>query len=312
MAVMFSSPTNTWTPDLPGKTAASTGQTIDYSGGVTSYPTTGGSVVMDDQGRYWYMSSDPRYGYALIAQGYGPGETPPGTSDQTPPPAAGPPPSGGDGGGGGGFGDIPAGSLTERYGGTFTPPPPVNLGGPAGIPYVPQTPVFSHPQYTPPPAFNFPQFNLPNWEEVLQDPGYVFRLGQGKQALEQSAAARGVLNSGGTLGDVLKFGQDYATQEYGNVFQRDLQKYLTNRDTALQTYGTNYGSQYMDPYKLNYQAAQDEFAPQMTAYQTQAQAGQRQNELDYSNAWQRYLQDYNQFRNWQNDTWDKVSFAAGA
>jgi len=177
----------------------------------------------------------------------------------------------------------------------------VDLGGPAGIPYIPPTPQFNPPAYTPPPAFSYEDFQLPNWDEVTQDPGYQFRMNQGQQALQQSAAARGVLNGGGTLKDVLQYGQDYASQEYGNVVNRDLTKYLTNRDTALSKYNTNYGTQYVDPYKFNYQSALDQFAPQMTAYQTQAAAGSRQNELNYANAWQRYLQDYTKFRDWVGD-----------
>ena len=52
------------------------------------------------------------------------------------------------------------------------------------------------------------------------DPGYQFRLGQGLGAVEASAAARGGLNSGATMRDMLKFGQDYGSAEFGNVFNR--------------------------------------------------------------------------------------------
>jgi hypothetical protein len=53
-----------------------------------------------------------------------------------------------------------------------------------------------------------------------QDPGYAFRQSEGMRALERSAAARGNLLSGGTLRGIQRFGQDLASQEYGNAFNR--------------------------------------------------------------------------------------------
>jgi hypothetical protein len=62
------------------------------------------------------------------------------------------------------------------------------------------------------------------------DPGYQFRMSEGLKALERSAASRGILQSGGTLKDITRFGQDAASQEYQNAFQR----YLTERQARLQ------------------------------------------------------------------------------
>jgi hypothetical protein len=52
------------------------------------------------------------------------------------------------------------------------------------------------------------------------DPSYGFRLSEGLKALERSAAARGGLMSGGTGKALQRYGQDMASQEYGNAFQR--------------------------------------------------------------------------------------------
>ena len=52
------------------------------------------------------------------------------------------------------------------------------------------------------------------------DPGYGFRLSEGLRALERSAAARGGLMSGGTGKALQRYGQNLASQEYGNAFQR--------------------------------------------------------------------------------------------
>lgn len=74
-------------------------------------------------------------------------------------------------------------------------------------------------QYTP---FGMPQFQA--------DPGYQFRMSEGLKALERSAASRGILSSGQTLKDITRFGQDTASQEYQNAFQR----YLLERQQRLQ------------------------------------------------------------------------------
>lgn len=52
------------------------------------------------------------------------------------------------------------------------------------------------------------------------DPGYQFALDQGSQALQRSAAARGILNSGATAKALTDYGQGMAAQQYGNYFNR--------------------------------------------------------------------------------------------
>jgi hypothetical protein len=61
-------------------------------------------------------------------------------------------------------------------------------------------------------AFGMDQFNA--------DPGYAFRQSEGMKALERSAAARGGLMSGSALKGIQRFGQDLASQEYQNAFNR--------------------------------------------------------------------------------------------
>lgn len=52
------------------------------------------------------------------------------------------------------------------------------------------------------------------------DPGYAFRKSEGMKGLENSAAARGGLLSGAALKAIQKYGQDLASQEYGNAYGR--------------------------------------------------------------------------------------------
>jgi hypothetical protein len=59
------------------------------------------------------------------------------------------------------------------------------------------------------------------------DPGYLFRLQEGQKALDRSAAASGNLFSGGTLKASQRYNQDFASNEYGNAYNR----YQNNRQT---------------------------------------------------------------------------------
>lgn len=69
-------------------------------------------------------------------------------------------------------------------------------------------------------------FSMKDYEA---DPGYAFRQSEGMKALERSAAARGGLLSGGTMKGIQRFGQDLASQEYQNAFNR----YQVNRANQL-------------------------------------------------------------------------------
>ena len=64
------------------------------------------------------------------------------------------------------------------------------------------------------------------------DPGYQFRMSEGIKALERSAAARGLLQSGGTLKGITQYGQNLASEEYQNAFSR----YLTEREARMNPY----------------------------------------------------------------------------
>jgi hypothetical protein len=52
------------------------------------------------------------------------------------------------------------------------------------------------------------------------DPGYQFRMDEGNKAIERSAAARGGLMSGATGKALQRFGQDTASGEYSNAYNR--------------------------------------------------------------------------------------------
>lgn len=53
-----------------------------------------------------------------------------------------------------------------------------------------------------------------------KDPGYDFRMAEGAKALERSAAARGGLMGGAAGKAMARYGQDYASNEYSNAYNR--------------------------------------------------------------------------------------------
>jgi len=73
------------------------------------------------------------------------------------------------------------------------------------------------------------------------DPGYAFRLQEGLKALDRTAAMRGKMMSGQALKAAGRYGQDMASQEYQNAYNR----YNQNRSqryqmlTGQQTAGAN-------------------------------------------------------------------------
>lgn len=66
-------------------------------------------------------------------------------------------------------------------------------------------------------------------QQFQQDPGYAFRLSEGQKQLDRMAAIRGGQISGSALKAAGRFGQDMASQEYTNAFNR----YQTERNARL-------------------------------------------------------------------------------
>ena len=52
------------------------------------------------------------------------------------------------------------------------------------------------------------------------DPGYQFRQSEGEKGINRSAAGRSSFDSGATLKALNRYNQDYATNEWGNVYNR--------------------------------------------------------------------------------------------
>jgi len=65
---------------------------------------------------------------------------------------------------------------------------------------------------------------LSGQELLANDPGVAFRLQEGRNAMEASAAARGGALSGPALAALQRQGQELSSQEYGNAFERASQQ----------------------------------------------------------------------------------------
>jgi hypothetical protein len=81
----------------------------------------------------------------------------------------------------------------------------------------------------------YSKFTAPTALTEQNDPGYQARLKRSTDAIERSAAARGGLLTGGTARGLDQFSQDYASNEYGNVYNRAFNTNASNYNS----YGTN-------------------------------------------------------------------------
>jgi hypothetical protein len=86
---------------------------------------------------------------------------------------------------------------------------------------------------------------MDNWQT---DPGYQFRLQEGEKAINSGAAARGMGQSGATLKALTQYGQNLASQEYGQAYDRNYSRLsqlagFGNQATAnMANASANYGN----------------------------------------------------------------------
>lgn len=84
----------------------------------------------------------------------------------------------------------------------------------------------------------------PNYNAFFDSPDYQYALGQGVNALDRSAAARGRLYSGGYGQDLTKYAQGMATQNLGNYLNRlsGIAGVGQTQSNALAGIGQNYAN----------------------------------------------------------------------
>jgi hypothetical protein len=90
------------------------------------------------------------------------------------------------------------------------------------------------PQFERPDAVRFGDYGqAPNMDSFFSnfqaDPGYQFRLNEGLRGVNAASAAMGKLRSGDAAKALQQRGDGLASQEYGNWFQRQMQKFQASR-----------------------------------------------------------------------------------
>lgn len=169
-------------------------------------------------------------------------------------------PSGGGGGGyfygGGGGGARTSVNVPSSF---YEAPAPFDFGSF-------QPPAFNAPTFAAPAPFEYDAFSIPSADDVLaQSPGYEFRRQEGARPLTNAASARGVLRSGAydkALGEYL---QNFASQEYSNVYNRRFNEWLANRSAAAEDYDRTWRNA-LTEYSLGYNQEVDEYNRALQTY----------------------------------------------
>jgi hypothetical protein len=198
--------------------------------------------------------------------------------------------------------------LTNTPGGPIagnTPPPapaPTATGGGGGW----STPAFTGPwapdlsYWEDAPSFDF-QFDAPptitpyqspTGADAQAEPGYDFARSEGLRALTQSRAAQGLARTGGTLKDLITWGNKFADQNYSNVDARQRANYTLNTGNLMDLYKTNEANKFA--------AAQAEFAPKLTSWGSKMSAFGTAATDAFNRAWDSYkFASDDAFRHWQ-------------
>lgn len=151
-------------------------------------------------------------------------------------------------------------------------------------------------------------FTAPSGQALLsQDPGYQWRLEQGRKALEAGAASKGGLLSGGTQKALVNYGQNLASQEYSNAYGRALGENQL-RYARGQQYVQDVNNQALLQNQMNYERGRQYVGDvnSQAAMEDQVNYGRdlAQNQMD----WERMLQsnqlgygrDYQANQDWYN------------
>lgn len=179
-----------------------------------------------------------------------------------------------------------------------------------------------------PKEFSYGDFVAPDAETFKQDPGYAFRLKEGQRALENSAAARGTLLTGATAKALANYGQEAASQEYGNAFGRALTSYQTNRGNAAENWDRNWGASLatqrgnidaanmdnqtgLSVWDRNLNLARTQWQDDANAAQAAASAAASNSAQSYSRALGEYKMEHDIFQENQQNQFGRLMAMAG-
>ena len=90
---------------------------------------------------------------------------------------------------------------------------------------------------------NAPDFEFtPETFEFMADPSYEWRVNEGISALDASGASDGRVLSGAQDKALMTYGQDMASQEYQNAWERYMAEQQFDYNTQVGEYGINQGA----------------------------------------------------------------------
>lgn len=181
-----------------------------------------------------------------------------------------------------------------------------------------------------PTAERYKDFAFDFQQDPMAQQAYKFRTAEGQRAMQNSAAARGTLLSGSFAKALQNYGQEAASQEYGNAYNRALTSYGTNRDTAQQHFGNqmatyggnlnrfqanaqaalgegNLGLQAATAgWDRNYQLARTQWQDEADAAQRAASAAASNSSLSYNQALQQYKMEHDIFQENQGNQFNRL------
>lgn len=160
-----------------------------------------------------------------------------------------------------------------------------------------------------------PTFSAPTMADLQASPGYQSRLDAGLLAGNRSAAAHGTVLNGGTQKALNRYGQDYASNEYNNLFNQGLATFGTKQTGFLDAF---------DAYKQKYNQFQTGVQNDVTgrginenAYQTDVANGRTDNlnqfgryQADNARTIQDYLTNAGIKRTAETDYWGRQNDVA--
>lgn len=128
-----------------------------------------------------------------------------------------------------------------------------------------------------PPTF---AFSAPTADEAGAEPGYGFSRDESLRALTQSKAAQGIQRTGGSLKDLIGYGNKLAEQNYQNVYDRKFGLAKTTYDAAEHGYERDYGNAF--------DLAKTAYAPKLQSWQSEMGARGLASSAAFNRAWDAY------------------------
>jgi hypothetical protein len=194
------------------------------------------------------------------------------------------------------------------FGGTFNAPT-------ATRPSMPGAPGFNAPKlpsiadFRKPDPFNYEKkFVAPTAQSILQDPSFEFRKGQGAGAIINNQAASGLRRGGAAIKGLIDYNQQFASNEYKDIWNRDFGVYQKDYENAASEYDRTY-KQLLDEFGVNretkfglydreLQAAGIGYGGALEGYRQDAATARSQYDSDYQHAKDEYEREY---RQWQDE-----------